>query len=173
MSDAQVSLLRAQYKGAHNWLEGTMAGVTDAVAHWQPPGKATPIAAQYVHLLTAEDYFFNAMLTGGAPLMATQYAGKTGFTEPPPMGYWGDWARRVTVEISLLQEYAQAVYAATDAYLASLTDTDLARELDLTALHMGKMPLGMFLSTVLLNCGNHCGEIACLKGLQGLQGYPM
>ncbi len=173
MSQAQINLLRAQYKGAHDWLEGTMAGVTDDIAHWQPGGKATPIAAQYVHHLTAEDYFFNTLLTGNAPLMATSYAGKTGFSAPPPMGYWGDWACAVRVDMSLLRYYAQAVYAATDAYLASLTDDNLAQEQDLTGIGLGKMPLGAFLSTVLINCGNHCGEIACLKGLQGLMGYPM
>lgn len=173
MSQAQVNLLRTQYKGAHDWLESTMAGVTNEIAHWRPGGKATLIAAQYVHHLTAEDYFFTVLLNKKAPLMTTQYAGKTGFSEPPPSGYWGDWACAVQVDLELLRPYAQAVYAATDAYLAALTDADLAQEQDLTGIGLGKMSLGAFLSTVLLNCGNHCGEIACLKGLQGLMGYPM
>lgn len=173
MSNSQLSLLRAQYAGAHNWLEGTVADVTDEMAHWQPAGKANPIAAHYVHILMGEDYFFNAMLPGGAPLMATSYAGKTGFSEPPPMGYWGDWARQLRVNMDQLRDYAQAVYASTDNYLASLNDADLAQELDLSALQLGTMTLGMFVSTVLINCSNHCGEIACLKGLQGVQGYPL
>jgi hypothetical protein len=33
------------------------------------------------------------------------------------------------------------------------------------------MQLGAFLSHLLGDCHNHCGEISCLKGLQGLQGY--
>lgn len=170
MSNAQVSLLRAQFEGAHSWFEGTVATVTDKMAHWQPAGKAVPIAAHYVHVLTAEDYFFNAMLTGGTPIMAT---GETGFSEPPPMGPWGEWARRVQVNMPILRQYANKVYAATDAYFASLSDDDLERELDLTAIGLGHMSLGMFASTVLINCSNHCGEISCLKGLQAEQGYPM
>jgi uncharacterized damage-inducible protein DinB len=170
MSDSQVSLLRAQFQGAHSWFEGTVADVTDLMAHWQPAGQAQPIAAHYVHVLTAEDYFFNAMLTGGTPIMA---AGDAGFSEPPPMGSWAEWSSRVRVDMSALRGYAQKVYAATDAYLASLSDEDLTRELDLTAVGLGHMSLGMFVSTVLINCSNHCGEIACLKGLQGVKGYPM
>jgi len=48
----------------------------------------------------------------------------------------------------------------------------------------GRRPLAEFLTSgmasaqllaagVLGNCLTHCGEISCLKGLQGLKGYPM
>jgi hypothetical protein len=175
MSNTQfaTSLLRGQFKGAHDWLEGTLAGVTNEVAGWQPPGRANSIGAEYLHHLTAEDFFVNSLLQGGAPLMASAYAGKAGMSEPPPMGDWGSWAREVRVDVEVARQYAQAVYTATDMYLATLSDSDLAGEIDVPVPGMGKMPLGAFLSTLLANCNNHCGEISCLKGLQGLQGYPM
>ncbi len=174
MSNSQIAttLLRDQFVRAHEWLEGTLAGVTNAVAAWQPQGHATPIGAQYLHHITAEDFFVNHLLQGGAPLMASSQAGKTGMSVPPPMGDWSSWAREVAVDIDTARQYAQAVYATTDAYLASLHDADLDCALDLSNIGMGTLSLGAFLSTLLMNSNNHCGEIACLKGLQGLQGYP-
>jgi len=59
MAETQIAtaLLRAQFQGAHDWLEATLEGVNDAVAAWRPPGLANPIGAEYLHHLTAEDFF--------------------------------------------------------------------------------------------------------------------
>ena len=139
MPDTQIAttLLRSQFEFAHNWLAGTMTGVTNAAAAWQPQGRANPLGAHYLHTIAAEDAFINGMLTSGTPLMASTYAGKTGMSAPPPMGDWGTWARSVAVDVEAVQPYAQAVYATTDAYVAALSDADLSRELDLAAVGLG------------------------------------
>jgi hypothetical protein len=174
MSETQIAtaLLRAQFQGAHDWLEATLEGVTNIVATWQPPGLANPIGAEYLHHLTAEDFFINGLLSQRAPLMSSSYANRTGMSEPPPMDNWSDWGKQVTVDMATARAYAQAVYTATDTYLATLHDGDLANVIDVPAPGMGSMPLGVFLSILLANCNNHCGEISCMKGLQGLKGYP-
>ncbi len=64
----------------------------------------------------------------------------------------------------------KAVYAATDEYLASLTDADLNRSLDLSGLGVGQQTLGWLLTLMLANVNWHTGEIACPKGLQGAGG---
>jgi uncharacterized damage-inducible protein DinB len=76
------------------------------------------------------------------------------------------------VDLGQLHSYAQAVYAATDEYLGSLSDADLARTIDLSAMGLGQQSLGWLLSLMLNNITWHTGEIACLKGLQGKKGYP-
>jgi hypothetical protein len=76
----------------------------------------------------------------------------------------------VKVDLSALHAYAQAVFAATDEYLASLNDEALDRSMDLGSL--GQFTLGSFLTTMLANVNWHTGEIACLKGFQGAKGYP-
>lgn len=68
------------------------------------------------------------------------------------------------------RSYAQALYTATDAYL--VPDTDLDRTLDLSMVGFGMQPVRFVLNLVLLNVYRDCGEISCLKGLNGLQGYP-
>lgn len=168
-----VSLLRQQFQMGHQFLEETVLGITAEHAHWTPPGKAQPLGANYAHVIVAEDGLISMLLKGTPPLMASDWADKTGMSEMPPQAPpWNDWASRVQVDLDALHNYAQAVYEATDSYLASLSDEDLNRPLDLSAVGLGQQTVGAFLSILVFNIHTHTGEIACLKGLQGLQGYP-
>jgi hypothetical protein len=159
------------FQSMHEFLENTIADVTADQAAWQPPGRAHTIAANYAHVVAGEDGVVNGMVRGAAPLLAGRFAGKTGISEPPPRGFeWDDWARRVSIELPALREYASAVYAATDEYLASISDADLEREVEVGP---GKFSLARFLTIMMGNVAWHTGEIACLKGLQGVKGYPV
>jgi hypothetical protein len=167
-----VTLLTQQARGTHQWLEGTMGDINSAQAQWAPEG-AVSAGAHYAHIVNGEDALINAVAKGGAPMAATDWAGKTGLSEPIPQGPFSDWSRTVTVDLPALRTYGQAVFANTEAYIASLTPDDLDREIDLSALGIGKMSLGYFISGIVLGNANwHCGEISLLKGLQGLKGYP-
>lgn len=161
-----VATLRAHLKGAHEWLEATLQDVTDELANAVPEGKVATIGAQYAHVVTFEDYFFNALIKGEAPIMMSESAG---ISAPPPMGPWEDWGRSVTVNLTEQQAYAQKIYAAVDAYLATLKDADLDRIIEAP---FAQLPLGEFVRIIILNANLHAGEISCLKGLRGLQGYP-
>lgn len=174
MSDSAAKLLHGQFQFAHQWLEGTMEGVTNEVALWQPQGNALPIGAEYAHVVVSEDALLNGLGRGGAPLCASSWAGKVGLSELPPQAPpWDTWARNVQVDIDALRAYGRAVWAETDAYLATLTDADLAKPFDLSFIGMGMQPYSAFLSTLLLNVYVHSGEISCVKGLQGLKGYAV
>ena len=179
-SNQAVSLLREQIQAAHQLVEGTIANVTPEQAHWVPPGIAVPLGATYVHIVISEDGTVNGLLKGGAPLFASTWTGKIGVSELPPMmnpqkvGFpdWSGWSRRVRVDLEALRQYAKAVYAATDGYLASLKDKDLSRSVDLSALGLGKSTVGyVLINGILGNAFSHGGEISCLKGLQGVRGY--
>lgn len=174
-----VSLLRQQVQDAHQFLEATVTGVTAEQAQWQPPGNAHPIGASYVHAIMAEDIVVNVALKGGAPLFATTWAGKTGFSEPMPMPgpdwqEYAQWTRRVRVDLPAMQGYTQAVYAATADYLSSLAPEDLEQVIDLSTIGIGKVTRAWVFSRLVIgHADNLCGEISCLKGLQGAQGYPI
>ena len=170
-----ISLLRQQLQDAHGFLEETMKDVTAEQAHWAPPGIANPLAATYAHLLLGEDFIINGMLKGSGPLAATAWAGKLGLSEPlpPPTEPWDKWGRRVRVDLSALRQYAQAVYKASDEYLASLGNDGLSRPIDLSAFQLGQQTVAWLLSNAVLgHVAGHCGEVSCLKGLQGAKGYP-
>lgn len=167
------ALLQQYAKFGHDLLEATLGEVTTEQACWTPEGKASSVAANYAHLVTGEDFFVNTLAQGKPPLMATTMEGKTGLSEPPPQGDWSQWARSVQIDMSALRAYGQAVFAATDAFIVGLSDEDLNRTIDLTAFNFGEMPLPLFITIFVGGHMNmHTGEISCLKGLQGMRGYP-
>ncbi len=179
--NGKVTALREVLAAGHRLLEATMADVSADVAAWSPPGTALPIGACYAHVVVAEDGMVNGFLRGGLPLFMAAWTGKTGLSVIPPgpdpdggpMPDWGAWARGVTVDLSALKRYAAAVYAASDAFMAGLADEELSRPLDLTALGLGTRTVGFLLTEgIAPHAFVHGGEIACLKGLQGLKGSP-
>lgn len=169
-----IPMIREQIKTAHEWFDGTIAGVNDELAHWQPGGNAHPIGSRYAHMVVSEDMMVNGLLKGSAPLFATSWAGKTGLEDPQAAFYTTlDWAKGVKVDIDAMKEYAQAVYANTDEYLATLSEDELERTIDLTEQNLGTWSLGAFLLTFVLgHVRDIMGEISALKGVRGLQGYP-
>lgn len=174
-----ISHIRAQMNSAHWLLEETLSDVSDEMVRFLPPGKALPIGAAYVHYVSGEDWIIHSLFQGVAPLMAGPWAGRTGVSEPPPGPGedWGArfaaWSRRVRVDLPAFRPYAKAVYAATDGYLATLSDPELARKVDLSTIGMGKQTVGFVLDNALLGHAYcHCGEISALKGVQGKKGYP-
>jgi DinB superfamily len=173
---SQAQLLREQLRQAGEFLEGTVGDVTPEQAHWAPPGTSNPLGATYAHILLGED-FFTSMLRGAQPLFEREWAGRTGVSEPPPGPFppqpWHDWGRTVRVDFDGMRKYGAAVFAATDAYVASLSDQELARPVDVSALGLGGVPLSWLISNgVLGHRFSHWGEISCLKGLQGAKGLP-
>jgi len=169
------SFIQNEFQQSHGILGMTMQDVTSEQAHWAPPGVAAPLGAQFAHVVTAEDMMLNGLVKGGAPLFASTFAGKMGISEPPPQAgsAWTDWARSVKVELPALQEYGKAVFANTEGFIGSLDEAGLGRELDLSSFQLGTQSVGWFLSNVLAwHVNAHCGEISCLKGLQGARGYP-
>src|SRR5437667_12545169 len=117
-----ISLLREQLRAAHEYLDGTMAGVTPEQLQWVPPGSATPLGANYLHLIQSEDLIINAALQQKEPLATSTWAGRIGASEPMPTGPtepadYMAWTRRVRIDMPALQEYAKAVYAASDVYM--------------------------------------------------------
>lgn len=66
-----------------------------------------------------------------------------------------------------------AVAAATDDYIASLSEDDLERILDLTSNGLGRQTVAWAIQALLIaHLNNMAGEISVLKGLQGAKGYP-
>jgi DinB superfamily len=171
--------LRQQVRIAHDILEATMADVTPEQAHWAPPGIANPLGATYAHVVVSEDFVINGMFRHQAPLNTTTSADRTGLSQPmpaPASAAWSAypaWTRQVRVDLDNLREYAHAVHAETDGYLASLSDADREQPLDLSDIGLGPQTVASTLTLLLLNhIGTETGEIACLKGLQGARGYP-
>lgn len=171
-----VNILLEQLKEAHQWLEGTMEGVTDEVAAFMPPGKANPIAGTYAHVVMSEDFFVHGLLQGKKPLMEASWKDKTGASELQPTEWekaYPAWLKAVKIDVAKIRAYAKAVYEESETYLASLTDSDLEREIDMSMFGMGKRKTGSIIGGMIIgHARDIMGEISVLKGIQGLKGYP-
>ncbi|MGH7204007.1 MAG: DinB family protein [Candidatus Levyibacteriota bacterium] len=176
MNNLATQILLQQLKAAHTTLEQTMEGVTDQIAHFVPPGKANPIAGTYAHLVFSEDFFIHAFLKKTQPLMETTFKDKTGASEIQPTDWevaYPKWLKEVKLDTKQFREYAKAVFAESETYVASLTDADLEKDVDMNALGMGKRKASDFIANLITgHVYPIMGEISVLKGIQGLKGYP-
>ncbi len=156
----------------HSTLDQVLGDCSPEVLNKNLPGATiTSIASIYTHLVFAEDVIVHGMLQGKPPLYQAQgWAGKLGIEMRIPPEMDPDWAKTVKLDPAAFQEYARAVYAATDSYLAGLTDGDLERKVSTPA---GEQSVAWCLATILgTHFPQHVGEVAALKGVQGLKGLP-
>lgn len=167
-----IDIHREALRWAYELLEMTMADVTTELAHAAPPGVANPLAATYAHALSDLDVIPNHLLQGKPIRFETDWKDKTGISEPQ----WfsdAEWAGRVKVDLTAARQYGKAMYENADAYIASLTEEDLAREVDLSFVGLGTRSVSWCLTALITShLNNMAGEISVLKGIQGLRGYP-
>ncbi len=169
-----VSHLREQLRDAYGYFLGAVANLAPEQAAWQPPGIAHPVGAIYAHLIISTDSVLHMFCQNIPPLLATHFAGKTGISDSD----WAksatlEWRKSVRVDLKQLRGYADAVYRAADDYLAALADADLASLRDLSMVGFGSKSVEWIAARLLIgHTDNITGEIAAVKGLQGLQGYP-
>jgi len=167
------ALVRANLADAHWLLEQVVDGLTQEQLHWTPPGTANTIAATYAHVVASEDLFVQETLRGGRPMAEGEWSGRHGISLPVPRrgADWLLWSRRVRVDLAAARAFAAAVYAASDDYLAGLDPDALARPP--AAAVPGGQTLAWLLNNLLVqHAALHSGEVAVLRGLQGLQGLP-
>jgi hypothetical protein len=164
------SLLTQQLAGYHDLLEQTVADCPPDALHRTVPGATiASIAAIYAHTVFSEDAIIQGMLQRKPPVFESQgWAGRTGVAMPSTPELTPDWARGVRMD---LREYAKAVYAATAAYVGGLSDAALDRKIDTG--FIGEQTVGFILCNIAgWHVAEHGGEIAALKGVQGLKGLP-
>jgi hypothetical protein len=168
--------LKEQLASAQELLETVMEDVDQAHFNAKPAGVANSIGQNYVHTIIGEDYCVNAMIRQGAPLHASSWQGRTGATGeiPPPMQGTPEWHRFVdssNIELTAFRAYAKAVHESALDFIGSLPANELDHELDLPMI--GRHTLNWLLfNFVIGHIANHTGEIAALKGVAGLKGYP-
>ena len=167
-----IAVLRMQAEWAHQEFEMTTADVEENVAHAGPQGRAGSVGSSMAHVIFAEDSIVQGMLQGKPPLGMTAFEGKTGISDPQ-MHNTPDWIKAVRLDLPRFRTYAKAVAAATDQYIASLTESDLDRSLDLSQAKLGVRTVGWVIGAlVIAHIHDLTGEISAAKGAQGLQGYP-
>ena len=163
---------RQQLAFWHGALNGVMGDCDNERLNKQLPGATvTSIASIYAHMVFAEDVIVNGMLQGKPPIYPQDgWEAKTGVAFPGIPPSLGDWAKSVKMDLPKFQEYAKAVFANTDSYLAGVPESDLERKIQTP---IGEQTVEWAIVTLLAtHAPQHIGEIAALKGVQGLKGLP-
>ena len=167
------SLLKQQLAGYHDVLEQTIADCAQNTLNWNPPDATiTNVGSIYAHILFSEDGIVQGMLQHKAPVYQSQgWASRLNVTMPKNPMFDPAWGRTVKLQLPAFREYAKAVYAASDAYVSSLTAADLERKVDTG--FVGEQTVGFVMGNIVVwHVAEHNGEIAALKGSQGLKGLP-
>jgi hypothetical protein len=170
-----VELLRHSLKSAFEILGQVTADLTQEQADWTPPGCANPIGAMYWHTISGADEVVYRWIEGDTqPLheRAGWRARAVTVDHPDPQGAegWLEWMRAIRVSLPAIHEYACAVAADLDAWLAAKSPADLDRVVHTP---IGDFSAAAALDTfVVWHINAHCGEISALKGCQGARGYP-
>jgi len=158
-------------RSATGMMKEMTADMTPEQLHWNPPGTAHSVAATYAPAALATDWQIHSLFEGGAPRFTTDWAGKTGVSDPT-VAQTLEWAQSVRVDMLAFQSYAEAIFDDAVAYCDQLSDEDLDRPIDMSVIGAGDRPLGWCITTVVVgHLHQLAGEIAAAKGMQGLVGY--
>ena len=161
-------LLRGQFKATRENLDRTIADCTPEVADKTDDAwTINKIGSLYAHVVLGEDMMIGGMGKGGETVFKN-----------------GGWEERLgissvalrqdeelaslTIHLEVFREYAEAVGTATDEFLANATDEQLEKKIGVS-----QMPLIEILANIgVPHMAEDWGEIAALKGVQGLKGLP-
>jgi hypothetical protein len=161
-----------QYQLARSRMlcDAALHELDEAQANWVPPGTANAIGATFLHQAGVEDALVHRLCLGQPTLWDRDgWAARVGVAQVPGRG--GGWREAAgNLALGPVREYRAAVWAASDAYVAGLTDEELRRET--RSPFGGQCSIAEILAIVCAHGPFHAGEIAALKGIQGAQGIP-
>lgn len=156
---------KLQIEQAFNVLNGTAQGMDEAQYNWKPDGTCNPIGKNHVHVLTSIDFFLGA-IAEGKPAVWQSFAAEHGMPSNP-LEIWGYSG---TIPIDAVNAYGRQVQQSALDYVSSLSDADLDRQLDTR--FFGTQSLGFLIQLAGMHTAGHVGDIAAVKGIQGLKGLP-
>jgi hypothetical protein len=169
-----VTILREQLNQAHDLLEFPLTGMPAEHLHHRYEGATIQnIASIYSHTVITEDQMISGFLRNQPPRFDRDGWGeKTGIADAGEGYLSEEWtAATAGVNVDALREYAQLVYADSDAYLASRSATDLDPVVQFGG--MGEMSIGTFWGTIIVwHSMAHGAEIAAITGCLGRKGMP-
>ncbi len=160
-----IDYVKLQTEQAFGLLKMASDGMDDAQYNLDGPGTCNAAAKSHVHALTAYDFFVLNKAKGGGmlwPAFATAHG-----LPPNPQEIWGHSG---TISGTAIKEFAAQIQKATTDYIATLSDADLDRQVDTE--FFGTQPVAYLLQLASMHAAGHAGDVASVKGTQGLKGLP-
>jgi hypothetical protein len=166
-----LEYIQRQITGMRRSVTNVMKDMTPELFDFPTPGTANAISATFAHFLSSEDNMIQKVIQGKPTVWDSGlWSEKTGLPKPPGIGEdWSSYKHRQT-PIQPLLDYQAAVWAATDAFVATLKPEELDRKVTFAG---GERTVGDMLLLAVSQALGHNGEIAALKGVQGAKGLPI
>jgi len=165
-----ITYIRQQMNNAYQQLDTIMQDITEDQFNWLPSGTINPISVILVHVLGGEDFFVQSILQAKPRIWESQKWGQNiGIQEPPGPGSNWDEIRAIKMTMAPLLAYGQALRKATDTYLANLTPAELEHQVNFAGQPRSVAEILMIL---VVHIASHAGEMAAVKGMQGIKGLP-
>ncbi len=159
-----MSYARAQLEQSLNLLDVAVDGMDAAQYNYRPGGTCNPPAASHVHALTGIDAL---LLTraGGQEMRWPALARAHGMPANPRE----IWGYEGTIPPDAVKDYARDVRESSLAFISGLAADDLDRRVQTP---LGEQCLAFLIQLMSTHAAGHAGEIAAVKGMQGLKGLP-
>ena len=157
--------VKLQTEQAFGLLKMAADGMDDAQYNLDPQGTCNAAAKSHVHSLTAFD-FFVINKAKGADMLWPQFASKHGL----PANSQEIWGFTGNVPGAAVKEFADQIQKATLDYISTLSDADLDRQIDTQ--FFGVQSQAFLLQLAAMHAAGHAGDVAAVKGMQGLKGLP-
>lgn len=140
-------------------------GMTDEQYNWKPGGTCNVAAKSHVHALTSIDFFINGVVRG-EQIMWPEVATANGLPANPLQV----WQHDAPIPYAVIKDYGERVQRAALEYVGTLKDDDLDREIETQ--FFGRKSVAWLLQLAGNHAVGHGGDIAAVKGMQGLKGLP-
>jgi hypothetical protein len=167
-----IDFIRGSLRQLHAWYDDAIAGLTPEQMHWTANERGTPIAFVLWHYVRTEDNIIQFVLQRKKTVWIEEgYDEKFGLDRVAQgTGMSLEEARALRIRSTDgWPAYQGAVWRATEAFLASMTDESLQEKT--TVKPLGEMPVLNAIGNMCVTHGYmHLGEIAHLRGLLGLRG---
>ena len=163
-----LNTIRTIVAGSNNTLAIATQELPTALVNQPQLGNANTIGAIYAHTLLTLDHFYQTAMQNKVQVLTTaDFAARLGLADPDQL----PWAtlNALSWDWDALQAYGQAVLAAVDAYLATLTDAELAHPRQIFG---QDTTIAEAIGVATWHTALHAGEIAALKGVNTLKGLP-
>jgi len=160
-----VTYARQALEQTFNLLRPSVDGMDQVQYNFTPPGTANSVAHTHVHVISSLDFFINGILRGEQPSW-TAFASEHGLPANP----LEVWKHDGQISIAPVMDYQQRMLDGALAYVGTLSEADLDREVDTR--FFGKQTVAFVLQLMGMHVAGHAGDISTVKGFQGLKGLP-
>jgi hypothetical protein len=156
---------RGALEQAFNLINQCADGIDEAQYNWNPGGTCNAISRSHVHATSAYDFFINALVGGGKSSWPA-VAEANGLPANPLQ----IWHHTGTVPMEAMKEYARMAQASALDVVSKLGDDDFDRVIETQ--FFGKQTAAFMVQLATIHTCGHAGDIATVKGMQGLKGLP-